>query len=174
MAVDKRSLWDMYTKSGKQFMRLRNWPEAERMFAAALQVAEEFGPRDPRLGVALNNAAHVNQARRRYAKAEALYRRALDIALKAHGQDHPDTAVNLANLAGLYHAQDLQSQAEALYRQAIDTLARTLGDGHPSLARLLEGYGALLAKMGRHEEAAGVQGRARSIRDRKADPETPA
>lgn len=163
MAVNKRELWEMYTRSGKQFMRLRNWKEADRMFAAALQVAEELGPEDPRLGVALNNAAHVHQARRRYAEAEALYRRALDIAIRVHGRDHADTAVNLANLAGLFQARELYDQAEPLYREAIQTFERTMGDRHPGTARLLGGYAALLRRMSRDEEAARVEERVRAI-----------
>lgn len=138
------------------------------MFAAALQVAEELGPEDPRLGVALNNAAHVHQARRRYAEAEALYRRALDIAIRVHGRDHPDAAVNLANLAGLYQARELYDQAEPLYREALETFEKTMGDHHPGTARLLGGYASLLRRMARDEEAARVENRARQIGPRDA------
>ena len=39
-----------------------------------------------------------------YAKAEPLYRQALEIRKRALGENHPDYATSLNNLAGLYQA----------------------------------------------------------------------
>ena len=50
MAVNRHDLWEMYSKSGKTYLRLKNYNDAERMFQAALQEAESFGPGDPHLG----------------------------------------------------------------------------------------------------------------------------
>lgn len=174
MPVDKRELWQMYVTSGKQFLRLRNYREAQRMFEAAVQTAEAFAPGDPRLGVALNNLARVHQARRRYDKAEALLRRALEGGVEAHGQDHPDTAVNLANLAGLYQAQQQYDEAERLMRQAVEIFGRTMGEEHPDVARLLEAYASLLGKMGRDDEAADARTRADCLRRRGPDADASA
>jgi tetratricopeptide (TPR) repeat protein len=168
MAITGRELWDMYTKSGKSFFRLRNYAEATRMFTAALQVAEEFGPKDPRLGVTLNNLAHAHQMARRYAEAEVLYQRAIEIAAREHGNEHPDAAVCLANLAGCYQAQQRYVEAEPLYRKAIGILGKTLGDEHPSMATLLENYASLLRKLAHEAEAAKAEEWARSIRGRGA------
>ncbi|CAN0559548.1 unnamed protein product, partial [Laminaria digitata] len=41
----------------------------------------------------------------KYAGAEALYTRALDIREKTLGRDHPSTAVSLSFLAELFQAQ---------------------------------------------------------------------
>ncbi|CAN0561760.1 unnamed protein product, partial [Laminaria digitata] len=41
----------------------------------------------------------------KYAEAEALYTRALDITEKALGPEHPSTAVSLSFLAKLFEAQ---------------------------------------------------------------------
>lgn len=170
MPVNKRELWQMYTTSGKQFLRLRNHREARRMFQAALATAEEFGPNDPRLGVALNNLARVHQARRRYDEAETLLRRALDVALKTRGQGHADTAVNMANLAGLYQVQERYEEAEPLLREAIEVFGKTMGEAHPSMARLLGAYAAVLGKMGRDAGAADAKERADRVRARGAGP----
>ena len=174
MPVNKRELWQMYTTSGKQFLRLRNHREARRMFEAALATAEEFGPTDPRLGVALNNLARVHRARRRYDEAETLLRRALDVALKARGQEHPDTAVNMANLAGLYQTQERYDEAERLLCQATEVFGKTMGEAHPSMARLLDAHASVLGKMGRDAEAADARERAERIRARGADPDASA
>ncbi|HUU09213.1 MAG TPA: tetratricopeptide repeat protein [Phycisphaerae bacterium] len=168
MALDTRELWQMYTTSGKQFLKLGNLRDAQRMFQAALQVAEGFGHADPRLGVALNNLARVRQARRRFGEAEALYRRALDIAVQTHGRRHADTAVNLANLAGLYQAQGRLDEAETHYKEAIEIFGQTMGDEHPSMARLLDAYATLLRKMGRTDQAAKAHDWAETIRARQA------
>jgi tetratricopeptide (TPR) repeat protein len=168
MAISNRELWDMYTKSGKAFFRLRNYAEATRMFAAALQVAEEFGPKDPRLGVTLNNLAHAHQVARRYDEAEVLYRRAIEIAAEEHGHEHPDAAVCLANLAGCYQAQRRYVEAEPLFRKAIGILGKTLGEEHQSMATLLENYASLLRKLAHETEAAKAAEWAGSIRARGA------
>ncbi|CAN0562837.1 unnamed protein product, partial [Laminaria digitata] len=41
----------------------------------------------------------------KYAEAEPLYTRALDITEKALGPEHPSTGVSLSNLAELFEAQ---------------------------------------------------------------------
>ena len=168
MGISGRELWGMYTTSGKSFLRLRNYGEAARMFAAALQVADGFGPKDPRLGVSLNNLAHAHQFARRYEEAEALYKRAIEITAQEHGPDHPDAAVCLANLAGLYQAQQRYVEAEPLYRKAVEILGKTLGDEHLSMATLLENYALLLRKLAHGAEAAKAEEWARAIRSRGA------
>ena len=50
----------------------------------------------------LNNLAGLYQAMGRYAEAEPLYRRSLEIREKQLGADHPDVATSLNNLAVLY------------------------------------------------------------------------
>jgi len=175
MGISGRELWDMYTTSGKSFLHLRNHADAARMFAAALQVAEGFGPTDPRLGVSLNNLAHALQLARRYDEAEALYRRAIELTARKHGPDHPDAAVCLANLAGLYQAQHRHVEAEPLYRKAVEILGKTLGDDHASMATLLENYASNLRQLAHDAEAAKAEEWAKAIRGRlAAAPPSPA
>jgi tetratricopeptide (TPR) repeat protein len=52
-----------------------------------------------------------------YAKAEPLYREALEIRQKVFGREHPDTAESLDNLAGLYWAIGDYAKAEPLYKE---------------------------------------------------------
>jgi tetratricopeptide (TPR) repeat protein len=176
MGISARELWEMYTTSGKSFLRLHNYADAARMFAAALQVAEGFGPKDPHLGVSLNNLAHAHQLARLYAEAEALYRRAIELTAQEHGPDHPDAAVCLANLAGLYQAQQRYVEAEPLYRKAVEILGKTLGEEHASMATLLENYASNLWSLAHDAEAAKAEEWARAIRRRRAPaaPSAPA
>ena len=45
----------------------------------AIELAEGFGERDPRLAASLNNLAELYRAQREYAEAEPIYRRSLAI-----------------------------------------------------------------------------------------------
>ena len=53
----------------------------------------------PRHATSYNNLAATLSAQGKYAEAEAMYRRALEIRRKALGEDHPDTATSYNNLA---------------------------------------------------------------------------
>jgi len=167
MGVDRRELWEMYTKSGKTYLKMGNLNDAERMFTAALQEAEAFGPTDARLGVSLNGLARVHQSRKRWAQAEKLYRRALSVAIQRHGPDHPDAAITQANLAGLFQAQQRYAEAKPLFEQALASLNKSVGEAHPSLAILLDNYAACLKKMSLDADAAKAEEWAEAIREGK-------
>ena len=51
-------------------------------------------------------------------QAEPLYKRALTIAEKALGPDHPNVAMSLNNLAALYRATKRDKEAETLEQRA--------------------------------------------------------
>ena len=59
-------------------------------------------PGDPDTASSLNNLALLYKDMGDYAKAEPLYKEALEIRQKVLGQEHPDTALSLNNLAALY------------------------------------------------------------------------
>ena len=96
--------WQSHMTAGDKAYRQGNYPEAEKRLVAALEAAEGFGPRDPRLATTLNNLAEIHRAQGKYAEAEPLYKRALAIDEKALGSDHLDVATDLNNLALLYKA----------------------------------------------------------------------
>lgn len=54
-----------------------------------------------------------------YAKAEPLYRQALEIRKKVLGENHPDTAGSLHNLAFLYESLGSYAKAGPLCREAL-------------------------------------------------------
>src|SRR5947207_12692806 len=76
-------------------------------------------------------------AQGKYAKAEPLYRRALEIYEQQLGPIHPYTAQSLNNLAYLYNAQGKYAEAEPLYRRAISIREQQLGPIHPDTAKSL-------------------------------------
>ena len=116
--------------------------EAEGLFVTALDVAERFGPEDPRLATSLNNLALLYKSQGRYEAAEPLHKRALAIKEKALGPDHPDVATSLNNLAGLYRAQGRYEAAEPLDKRALVIWEKALGPDHPDVATSLNNGGA--------------------------------
>jgi tetratricopeptide (TPR) repeat protein len=156
-------LWQMYTDSGKAYLQMHQYRASENMLASALQVAEQFGPQDPRLSVSLNNVARLRQAQKRNADAEQLYNRALAIAESERGREHPDTAICLSNLAGLLQAEGKTEEAESAYKESLAILEKTMGPTHASVGRVLANYAGLLRKAGRTEEADAAEARSKSI-----------
>lgn len=158
-------LWQNYNRSGKSFLRMGQYADAERMFASALQVAEELGPKDPHLGVSLLNLARSCQAQGKFEKAKSLLARALGIAEAEHGPEHVDVAATCNSLAGLYQAMGKFDEAEPLYKRALAIMENAFGPNHAGVATVLENYAALLRKAGRIDESGDLEGRVMAIRN---------
>lgn len=93
--------WKAYKAAGSKAYKQGNYIEAEKQFAVALNMAQEFGPQDPRLGTSLNNLGLTYKTRGQFGKAELLFRGALRVYKKALGPAHPHVAAILSNLATL-------------------------------------------------------------------------
>ena len=84
-----------------------------------------------------------------------MFRRALAIAEKALGPEHPNVATSLNNLAELYRAQGQYAEAEPFYKRALAIWEKALGPEHPSVdistpnGRLVFGIFASIAEFER-------------------------
>jgi tetratricopeptide (TPR) repeat protein len=105
------------------------------------------------LGRNMNNLALLYQSMGDNAKAEPLYRQALDIRKKALGDKHPDYSASLNNLAVLYYAIGDYAKAEPLVRQALDIQKKALGDKHPDYAQSFNNLAELYRAMGDYAKA---------------------
>ena len=56
-----------------------------------------------------------------------------------------------------------------MYQRALSIYEKALGPEHPNVATSLENYAALLRKVGREAEAAGMEARAEAIRAKLAE-----
>ena len=77
-----------------------------------------LAPTHPSLAVTLNGLAGMLRDQRRFAEAEALYRRALTIREQAFGADHATTRETLRDYAVLLRAAGRASEAAALEQRA--------------------------------------------------------
>lgn len=73
----------------------------------------------------------------KYVRAEALYKRALEIVENAFGENHPELGPHISSLALFYHARRKYDEAEILFRQAIKIYERAFGRVHPYVTTCL-------------------------------------
>ncbi len=99
----------------------------------------------------------------RFAEAESLYRRTLEIAEKSFGSDHPKLSVRLNNLAVLLKATNRLKEAEPLMRRALEIDEKSFGSEHPDVARDLSNLAILLKDTNRLKEAEPLMRRALEI-----------
>jgi tetratricopeptide (TPR) repeat protein len=88
------------------------------------------------VGSALNNLGALYHLHGRYAEAESVYKRDLDITGNALGPNHPSVGTTLFNLATFYQARARYADAEPLYMRAISILETALGSDHPEVGQL--------------------------------------
>ncbi len=97
-----------------------DYAAAEENLLIALNQAENFGRRDPRLSDTLNDLALTHFRQGEYAEAEPLHQRALQMRERIYGSDHPKVAATLNDLGFLYAAQGRYTEAEPLHARAWD------------------------------------------------------
>ena len=99
-----------------------------------------------------------------YARAEVVAKKALDVAVKNVGKNHPDVATSLNNLAELYKAQGQYAQAEPLYKHSLAIYEKAKGSNHPDVALSLKNMADIYRKTGREKQADALESRAAAIR----------
>jgi tetratricopeptide (TPR) repeat protein len=137
---------------------------------AAYREAQKLQPDNP---VFLNNLALSLKEAGDYAGAEPLYRRAIAIAEKALGPDHPDVGIGLSNLGELLQAKGDYAGAEPLYRQALAIAEKALGPDHPTVGTRLNNLALLLKAKGDYAGAEPLYRRALAIDEKALGPDHP-
>jgi Tfp pilus assembly protein PilF len=96
--------WESYTHTAKAALAQNQDADAEQQFLAALKVATDFAPDDPRLAESFSNLATFYQTQGKYAHAESLYRHLLGLLERVLGPAHPQVADVLERYATLLRA----------------------------------------------------------------------
>ncbi len=121
----------------------------------------------------LNQAGCYLLWQARYAAAEPLLQRALDIREQALGPAHPDTALSLNNLAMLPFHRGNYAEAEPLLRRALDIREQVFGPAHPDTTASLSNLAMLLDRQEKYAQAEPLFRRAQEIRERALGPAHP-
>jgi CHAT domain-containing protein/Tfp pilus assembly protein PilF len=110
------------------------------------EFSEEFG-------TLCINLAGTYQRVGRYANAEAMFEKGLDLLRVKPGVNHPAYSASLVGYAYLQADLGRYSMAEKLYDEAGKLLRAQLGDQHPAYAAFLNNRAALYAQVGNLELA---------------------
>jgi len=86
---------------------------------------------------ALNNLATLYLDQGKYADAEPLLKKVLEMYREQWGIENPEAAASLNNLAEVYRRQGLYKEAEPLFNQALTITRKTRGMEHPETALCL-------------------------------------
>jgi len=154
---------------------VRSWPVLDPLAPHALAVArraDEAGIAEP-TGRLLNTLGLLLREKARYADAEPLLRRVVEINEKARGGDDPIVATCLNNLAELLRATNRIAEAEPLYRRALAIDGASYGSDHPDVARDLNNLALLLKATNRPGEAEPLYRRALAIDEASLGPDHP-
>ena len=102
----------------------------------------------------------------KYAQAQPLFEKALDIRRRLPTEDHPETAQSYSKLARCLAEQGKFAQAEPLFKKALEISRRTLTDDHPDTAAGYNGLAYILSDQGKFAEAQPLLEKALEIRRR--------
>jgi eukaryotic-like serine/threonine-protein kinase len=127
--------------------------EAEAILRAELQKDLASGVESRRTQILTNSLAVLLQTDERLDEAEALYREALAIGVRALGVDSSDTIVARMNLGGALKARGRKAEAAALIEASYADLKRVFGDGHPKTGDAARILGDLRFEEGRMKDA---------------------
>ncbi|MGD1890808.1 MAG: tetratricopeptide repeat protein [Cyclobacteriaceae bacterium] len=107
-----------------------------------------FGPNEyPAQSTLQNNLALVHRALGEYDQAKSLLERALALAEKNFGPDHPNTATRASNLATVHRALGEYDQAKSLLERALAAFENHLGPEHPHTRTVKSNLEVLLKEM---------------------------
>ena len=140
------------------------WRRPNRSSAARRRsISSNRGPADTQAENALRGLADLYEQQLRHAEAEACYRQALEISIKAHGRMHGKTCVWLNNLASVCKLQGHYAEAERLYREALEISETVYGPESIDTAANLNNVAALYCDLGRYAEVEPLYRRAVEI-----------
>jgi tetratricopeptide (TPR) repeat protein len=154
---------------------VRSWPALDPLAPHAIAVArwaDEAAIANPTARL-FNEIALLFEVKARYAEAEPLYGRALEIDEKSYGPNHPEVATDLNNLAELLRETNRLEEAEPLYRRALRIDETVYGRNHPSVATPLNNLALLLRAANRPSEAEPLFRRALRIDEDALGPNHP-
>ena len=78
----------------------------------------------------MHNLAAEYRDAEKYAQAEPLFTRTIELRRRVLGEENPNTLLSMANLASLYRNQSRYTEAEQLYARVFEVRRRVLGPEH--------------------------------------------
>ena len=169
------SVADMLNLLGQHHMESQSLDSARVLLSEARRLHEDlYGPGSVKTAAVLANLGSLAYARAEYAAAESLYRRVIDIDLKAYGPEHLELARDLNNFGiELTEYMDRPAEGESLLARALDIRVRQLGSEHPLTILTEENLGRAFEKLDRLPDAERCYRRTLEVRRRLLGREHP-
>jgi CHAT domain-containing protein len=161
---------DEWAKQFEAHSKAGRYAEAEAVALQGLKLAERGSERAPVIAW-LDRLGKVCFRQKRYAKAEAAYKRSLDLEESLRGPVHGNVAIGLRRLAEVYVAQKRHREALPLVERALAIDEKLRGRDDPRLALSLSALGDLYRMLGRYADAETAYGRELAIRKQAPTPQ---
>jgi len=130
---------------------VRTWYQCSRLLPHAMAAAahaEERGVTPEETSLILNQTGTYLLGRAEFFEAKAHLKRALTLAEKVYGRDHPEVATILNNLGLVLRALDDLHGAKEHFERALAIDEKVYGRDHPSVGRDVNNTGLVLQDLG--------------------------
>jgi tetratricopeptide (TPR) repeat protein len=135
-----------------------------------LMAAEKaLGANHPGVSIIAMKLGEQYMYARKFAYAEAAYKRALHILKQCWGQNSIELSDCLFKLANLYYVQKRYTEAEALHWKVLEIRKNAHGEEHPEVAQSLEQIAKLASAQGNDAQSAQLLQAAALIRSKGSD-----
>ena len=173
----KADRWDEAIARAEELLALRTRVQGPKHFETVnaewrLKTLRRVAPMPHEDRVAYQSANTMNEqaetlnAQGKYAQAQPLFEKALEIRRRLLTDDHPDTAASYNNLAVNLNAQGKYAQAQPLFEKALEIRRRLLTDDHPDTATSYNNVAVNLNAQGKYAQAQPLYEKALEIRRR--------
>jgi tetratricopeptide (TPR) repeat protein len=166
--------WRLALDAGHEARAQERYADAEVAFRTALDEAELFDTKDPKLGVSLNDLVKILVEQGKYREAEPLTQRTVAFMEEVAGKNSPALAHTLAWAAAFHNNSGKPDEAKRLLDRALAIQERALGPKHPDVATTLEDMTRWYRDAGRYGEAETAASRSLEVRERAFGPHHPA
>ena len=111
------------------------------------------GPEATETLLSLSSLADLQYKKRKFAEAEALFRRLVDGSVRVLGPTHQDTLMRRNGQALCIEMKDGFAASEPLYRATLADATTVLGENHPVTLDTADNFAGALLVQGQHAEA---------------------
>ena len=158
------------TALGRVLEERGQYDQAVPVLEEAVRLSSLQSAANPELASSLNELAGVHFYAGRYPKADALFRRVLEMHRQLYGDRHPLVADDLINIGAVQQDLGYLAEAEKVDRQALEINTAYYGAEHPQLAHNLIVLGRVLQYEKRFDEAEAMLQKALPIEERAYGP----
>jgi nephrocystin-3 len=171
LGPDHPSLCGPLTQLGLVRFMQRRHGEADALTERALAIAEANDRSN--LGMAAGTRALLLKRTKRYAEAEALYRRQMALAQEKTHEHGLALVPSLSNLAQLLQETGRLAEAEPMMHKVLDLVTLHHGAAHPHTATAMHNLGALLCDLKQYELSEELLRKALAVLERYLPPHHP-